>query len=188
MMRIGKHLRLPLCVLGIVLSAGSTGAADSMTKEYAIKAALVYNFARFTEWPDQAFEADPGVLRIAYCGDQHLGEAFESVVGRKIGQNRIEIRYVAEPEDVIGCHLLFLAETERKDLPQIMIAAGQEPILLIGEMNGFLESGGIVNLHLVHNKIRFAVNLDHARAHHLQISSQLLMLASSVIETEGATE
>ena len=176
------------CLLAAVLLSVPVGAADSTTEEYTVKAALVYNFARFTEWPDDAFDLNERTLKIMYYGDENLRDAFETVSGRMVGNRRIVVEYAAEPEDVIGCNLLFLARTEREEWPQILAAIEGDPILIIGEMNGFLESGGVVNLHLVKSKIRFQVNLDSARARELQISSQLLMLATSVIETEGAKD
>jgi len=184
MKRIRRYLGSLLC--GLVLAAlpvSAPLAAGLDTEEYKIKAALVYNFARFTEWPEASFEETEGAIRIVYYGDESLREAFASVAGRTIGDRPIEVTHAARPADVGDCHLLFLARTEREDWQQVLAAVDGNPVLTVGEMNGFLESGGVVNLHTRRSKLRFQVNLDRAREQDLRLSSQLLVLASKVIDS-----
>lgn len=181
------------CALALALAAAlfavPAHAGDSVTAEYTVKAALVYNFARFSEWPEGAGGRDSDILRVVYFGDENLKAAFATIDGLTVADRRIQVRYASKPEDAVGCQLLFLAKTERDKWPQITAAITDQPVLTIGEMNGFLENGGIVNLHLADNKkIRFRINLDQAKRRNLQLSSQILRLASSVIETQKADD
>jgi YfiR/HmsC-like len=184
-----SNLKHTTTIVGLLLAQilyGPVLAADSIAEEYAVKAALLFNFACFTEWPDDTFDQETDVIRLMVFGNDSLGEAFESIDGKLAAGRPIRVEFSRKPEDAIGCHLLFLAKTERDQWPQIQSALGESPVLTIGEMNGFLESGGIMNLHLVRNKIRFQVNLDHARSRHLQVSSRILKFASSVTDEYGS--
>ena len=176
-----KPFHLNLCMLVFISLWGSAANADSLKDEYAVKAALVYNFARFCEWPEGAFDDNPSTLRVVVYGDKGLEPIFSGIDGLKVADRTIEIVLAETPESIPPCQLLFLAKTERDDWPQIMAVLGDSAVLTVGEMNGFLESGGAMNLHLVKNKISFEVNLDKVRANNLVISSRILKLASAVI-------
>lgn len=166
----------------VQLLLGSVHADDSIAEEYAVKAALVYNFVRFTEWPADVCPPESAELRIVYYGDEALSTAFATIDGKRVADRTIKVERGTEPEDSIGCQLVFLAKTEREQWPRIMAVVAGKPVLSIGEMNGFMESGGMVNLHLARSKIRFQVNLDNVKGNGLQISSQILKLATTVIE------
>lgn len=166
-----------------VLVCTPVQAAEKAQSEYFVKAALVYNFARFTEWPHEAFATDQTTFRIAVYGDENLTKAFAEIEGRAIADRKIEIVHLEQPQDVVDFQLLFLANTERGKWPQILAALNGDAVLTIGEMNGFLEAGGMMNLHMVEKKIRFQVNLNHARDKKLTISSRILKLATEVVDT-----
>ena len=148
---------------------------------------MIYNFARFTEWPSDAFADEDEPLRLVVYGDQDLADAFAGLNGKRVAGHKIQVERTDEPGQTADCHLLFLARTERDDWPLVRAALAHAPVLTIGEMNGFLESGGVMNLHLVKNKIRFQVNLTNMRSQDMKISSRILKLASEIID-EGKTE
>ena len=181
-----KPFELNLCILVLVILWGSAATAESLKDEYAVKSALVFNFARFCEWPEDAFEDNPNTLRVVLYGDKNLESSFSAIDGMQVGNRKIEVVLAESPETIPSCQLLFVAKTEREDWPQIVAILENKAVLTVGEMNGFLLSGGAMNLHLVNNKISFEVNLDQLRANNLVISSRILKLASSVISAKEA--
>jgi hypothetical protein len=148
--------------------------------EYRVKSALICSFARFAQWPAAAAGTDTSVLRVMVLGDQDIQQALRAIDGQKIGSRRIRIEELPRSNDPTGASILFVAEAERDRWSKVQLAAANAPILTIGEMNGFLESGGIINLVRSEKKIRFYVNLDHARAAGMSLSSRILNLASGV--------
>ena len=179
-----SFLHFTMVMVFILCVSGAT--AGTLKDEYKVKAALVYNFARFCEWPDEAFEDDPSILRVVIYGDKGLKPIFETINGMQVGERQIEVLLAETPESIPRCHLLFLAKTERDDWPQIVAVLGEDSVLTVGEMNGFIESAGVLNLHLIDNKVSFDVNLDQARINNIVISSRILKLASSVVSKKGA--
>jgi hypothetical protein len=170
---------LTLCLLTgmglcIDVHAGTVG-------EYTIKSALILNFARFTDWPPEAFADSPDTLHICIVGDDAVVDAFTGIEGKHVGKRRLAVRKVRSTRRLQDCHLLFVTGSNRGRLPQIFAAVKGKPVLTIGEMADFAESGGIINLVKAGGKMRFKVNLDAARRAGLKISSQVLKLALSVI-------
>ncbi len=180
-----KNIFFLVGMLCAVIPAGVALAADATREEYSVKVALIYNFIRFTEWPAESFVQDQNVLQIMIYADESLLSVFDSIDGTIVGEHKIAVTLAEKPKDVRGCHLLFLPKTERDQWSQIKAALGQKSVLTVGEMNGFLESGGVINLHMADNKIRFQVDLDHAQSRNLMISSRILKFASSVVREEG---
>lgn len=172
-----------LLLVPVALSTGSAWA-DATTEEYRVKAALVYNFARYTEWPPEAFQKPDEPLRMTVFGPADLKPVFSGLNGKMVGQHPVEVVFASKPEESQGCHLLFLAQSERDLWPQIWTALRGSHALSVGEMNGFLKGGGVMNLHLVNKKVRFQVNLKNMRDQDIQISSQILKLASKIFEPE----
>ncbi len=179
------HFLFMACLLLLMGGRAPVSGADRLTGEYAVKAALVYNFARFTEWPEGAFDEDQDTFRIVIFGDENAADGFGAIDGKLIAERKIEIIHAKRPDEAVGCQLIFLAKTERDWWSHIATTVAGSPILTIGEMNGFLEAGGMMNLHKEHSKIRFQVNSKQAKKQNLAISSRILKLASSVVETTG---
>lgn len=159
-------------------------AAEPVAEEYAVKAALVYNFARFTEWPAESFADPDDALRVVVIGNQDLVPTFSTIDGKQAAGRRIEVVFANRVEDLAGCHILFLARDKEDQWPMIHETLADDPVLIIGEINGFLESGGTMNLHLDRSKIRFQVNLIDAQNRGLHISSRILKLATLVIDKQ----
>jgi hypothetical protein len=169
---------LTLCLLTgmglcIDVHAGTVG-------EYTIKSALILNFARFTDWPPEAFANSPDTLHICIVGDDAVVDAFAGIKGKRVGERHLAVRKVRSTRELQDCHLLFVSGSNRGRLPQIFAAVKGKPILTIGEMADFAKLGGIINLVKVERKIRFEVNLDAARRAGLKISSRILKLATLV--------
>jgi hypothetical protein len=149
-------------------------------REYLIKAAFVYNFARFTEWPAAAFQGPTSPLRLCLLGKDPFGQALDSIAGKKIKNRDIEVRHLLFVEEARACHVLFISESAKGRLAEVLQLLRDAPILTIGDMPDAARAGGIIGLEIVQKKVRFRVNLDNAQGAGLKMSSRLLDLAMIV--------
>jgi hypothetical protein len=145
--------------------------------EYQVKAALIYNFTRFVEWPQ-----NPGALRFCVAGQRALFSALEDISGKRpIEGQRADVRWFnpAAPPPA-ECNVLILAIQDPKLIRAIVSAVEDRDVLTVGQWAQFLETGGIVNFVAVRGQIHFEFNLCAAQRAHLTISSRLLTLAERV--------
>lgn len=156
-----------------------TSAADS--KEYEVKAAFLYNFAKFTEWPAQTEEAD-GKLNLCVAGDAPIGAVLDTLQGKDVQGNALNIRRIQAATELDDCQILFVTAPRTDDQLDTLMetAVGTQGLLSVSDIDGFTKRGGIIELKIIDNKVRFAINLRAARAAELQLSSKLLGLATAV--------
>jgi hypothetical protein len=156
-------------------------AEDRAPTEHEVKAAFLYSFAKFVEWPPDAFGGDDKPFVITILGDDPFGEILEAAVrGKTIRDRRLVVRTVARAEDADGSQILFIGDSETEQLPRILKLVDRAAILTVGDMDHFAERGGVVNFRMENNRIRFEINLVAAERARLKISSQLLKLARIV--------
>ena len=148
--------------------------------EYRVKSALVLNFARFTDWPAGALGGEDMPFNICVMGEAHLAKDFESLEGKHTGARPVVVTMDASLEQSSTCHVIFVAGTNREKLPRLFSAVYGRPILTIGEMNAFTDSGGMVNFVNVNGRLKFIVNLKNVHASKMNMSARLLKLAYSV--------
>ena len=204
-MRIKIHI---LIVLTAVLSAMLTGPAvyaeSGSSREYQIKAAFLYNFLQFVDWPKEKIADANKPIIIGIIGDDPFGDAIEPlkdkpVAGRKIVIKRFksfESLKKAGDNDAAGtkqnikalgeCHMLFICASENKNLREIIESIKNSGVLTVGESGGFLDVGGIVNFVMADEKVGFEVSIVAAKQAGLEIRSKLLRLAKKVVQLEGA--
>lgn len=146
--------------------------------EYEVKAAFLFNFARFVEWPDEAFASPKSPLVIGILGRDPFGSVLDQTVQQKTVRERsFIVRRFKSAQDIQGCHLLFIAASEQHRLNEHLKHIGEAPILTISEIEGFCQNGGMINFVLIQNLVRFQINPNAAIAAHLKMSSKLLKLA-----------
>jgi hypothetical protein len=161
----------------IVLARGSGQRVD----EYVLKAAILYNVAKFVEWPPEAFKTADDPIRICVLGQGRLTSALdESVPGKRAVGRAIAIAAIEQAGDAGNCQIVFIGASEQKRLRSILAALPAQTILTIGETGGFAEQGGMVNLKLEDAKVRLEINVEAAGRARLRISSKLLSLARIV--------
>lgn len=167
-----------LVLFAFCLAAFSFPGMAELPKEHEVKAAFLYNFAKFVTWPDNAFTSPEAPLVIAVLGKDPFGQVLENTLrAKKIGAREIHIERYASIAAIRSPHVLFVANSELATLPEIVNACRGKPILLVGDMEDFAQKGGVVNFYIETSKIRFAISIEAARKAQLQISSQLLKLA-----------
>ncbi|MGC2061857.1 MAG: YfiR family protein [Thermodesulfovibrionales bacterium] len=178
-------LVLCIAVLGVFATLISVGAQSKSTQEYQVKAAFLYSFTKFVEWPDSSFANDQASLSICILGEDPFGDALDAIRSKTVRDRKLVIKQISEIENMGQCHILFISESEKLDLPAILRKIGHMAILTVGDMKGFTESGGMINLVKLDKKIRFKINLKAAQKAGLKLSSQLLKLA---VEIEGGDQ
>jgi hypothetical protein len=164
-------------MLGVIASYQTASARHEASKEYQVKAAFLYNFGKFVEWPAEPPADSGNFFAVCILGRDPFGSALEEIMGgESIREHPILIRRAQEPSDLKSCHLLFISSSEQNRLPEILRTVGGMGVLTVGETPGFTQNGGIIGLMLKNNKIRFTINTAAAKQAGLKLSSQLLNL------------
>jgi hypothetical protein len=147
--------------------------------EYEVKAAFLYNFTKFVEWPPSAFAEGNAPLRLCVLGEDPFGRSLNAAVGvgEEVEGHRLTVVSTATLAHAAGCQILFVSRSERERLPQILAPLKSSPVLTVGDTKGFLDQGGIVNFILEGSKVHFEINPAAAEQAGLKISSKLLRLA-----------
>ncbi len=170
--------------LAVSLSSASAGQQTPRMEEYELKAIFISNFLKYVEWPETAFEDADSPIVVGIQGSDPFGSALEELVDRL--QPIVGRRVVTAPIDSghpIGTvHVLFVPESERKDVKKMLGGFCGRPVLTVGEQRGFAEDGGVINFVTDRKRIRFEVNLRCAEAGGLSLSAQLLKLARRVYD------
>lgn len=148
--------------------------------EYEVKAAFLYNFAKFIEWPG---DKTGGPLVVGVLGKDPFGPVLEQTIkGKSINDRPLAVRRFARLEELQPCHMLFIASSEDRRLEPIFKALAEAQVATIGETEGFARRGGTINFFLDGNKVRFEVNVEAVARARLRMSSKLLSLARIVGE------
>lgn len=177
-------------LLGALWTAGpSAGLKSAAYGEYEVKAALLYKLAKFTEWPPEAFLSEPEHLVYCVMGRGPMGDALEkAVAGKAVGGRRIVVRRGLKAGELSGCQVVFLHGTEDGELARVLSALGNRSVLLVGESRCFATRGGMINLIVEDERIRFEINPMRSQEAHLRISPNLLNLARIVSSGKGCDE
>lgn len=173
-------LRRAACwvVLLMALLGGRAPAED--TSEYRVKAAFLYNFTKFVEWPAGALGEGGSPFVIGILGRDPFGTALDNAVsGKSIDGHPFVVRRYRQIGDLGQCQLLFVSESERDKVGRIIGKIGRNT-LAVADMDRFLQHGGAINFYIDDSKVRFEINPDAAEASGLKISSKLLSLARVV--------
>lgn len=159
--------------LGLLAAQSSFLAAEGL--EYQVKAAFLYNFLKFVEWPAETGDA-PWVIGV--LGHDPFGDMLDTTVRGKIVNGRsIEVRRYVKPADVKDCNILFVGREEFEKLGPALQPILQRPGLLsVGETSGFLKSGGVISFYLEENRVHFEIRSSMAHSVGLHVSSQLMKL------------
>jgi hypothetical protein len=164
--------------LTAVLAAGAQGQT---LDEYQVKAAFLYNFAKFVEWPAQTFQSTSQPIAICVLGQNPFGGSLEETVrGKSVEGRALVVREVSDVRKPCNCQILFISNSERPRWRGIFSDLGSTATLTVGETDGFAAEGGMVNFKLDGGKLRFQINADAADRARLRISSKLLNLAQIV--------
>lgn len=192
----GRKNRLPpvrlvlpvlLCLIYFLLPPHSLNSATAgnldqkSLREYQVKAAFLYNFAKFIFWPKENIKQSPSFL-IGILGKDPFGTALEEVISmRSLKGKPVVIKRATNPQDLADCQVVFIAESEKSRLPEDLQFFQKKSILTTSEIAGFAQSGGMIEMMVIKKQIRFDINSTAAQRAKLRIRSQLLELARKIV-------
>ena len=176
-----RLVTLTVCLLAAC--GGCPTTRGQSANEYQVKAAFLYNFAKFVEWPAQSFKGSDDPIAICTLGQNPFGSMLEDAVkGKTLEGRAFVVRAIPDVRQARGCHILFISSSEQKHLQLILESIKAPGILTVGETEGFAKNGGIINFKLEGGMVRFEINVGAAAKEGLQIRSNLLSLAEIVNE------
>ncbi|GLS25674.1 YfiR family protein [Marinibactrum halimedae] len=160
---------------------GNTWADIQQEKALQAKAIFIYNFANFVEWPDDAFLSTNSPLKVCLYGSVPFGIFLDAVNGTLIGQRQLMVVRTANIETLEdGCQILFVGQDKRAQLPDFWSNIKYVYVLSVGEQEGFVDNGGVINILRTTDRVQFQINISNALEQGLFLSSDLLSLAREV--------
>ena len=150
------------------------------SREYLIKAALLYKFAKFTKWPADTFVDSDAPLRLCILGEDPFGPALRTIEGKRIRQRQLLVRRLSALPEAERCHLMFVSQSEEESLDGIIAFLGNQPVLTVADIPAFADQGGVINLKVIDDRNQFDVNMEAANRAGLILSSKMLRLADEV--------
>jgi hypothetical protein len=156
-------------------------SAQVVTREYQVKAAFLFNFTQFVEWPAQSFTAPQTPAVIGILGKDPFGNYLEeTIVGESINKHPLIIRHFNNVDEITNCQILFIDISDKNQLHLIIEKLKGKNILTVSDANEFAKLGGMVRFYIKDDKINIQINYDAAKKENLVISSKLLKLVEIV--------
>jgi YfiR/HmsC-like len=168
--------KLVLGLLAITLWPGYAQAQE--LPEYRLKAAFLYNFAQFTEWPADT----PSSLTLCVVGNDPFDKDLDSLAGRPVGQRLLAVKRRTGSEPLVGCQVVYIAPSLAAELPRLLATLKNKPVLTVADSPGAMRQGVALNMTVSNGRVNFEANLLAARAAGLNLSSRLLRLATEVVQ------
>jgi len=163
-------------LFALLANASSIQVKAQTMNEYQVKAAFIFNFAKFVEWPSDAF-GEGGALVVGLIGDDPFGGSLDRLSGNTANGRTLRIKRFHWGDDLRACQVLFISASEERHLNKIMESIRGTSVLTIGESTQFSQSGGMIRFVIQENKVRFEINASAAGQARLRISSKLLALS-----------
>jgi hypothetical protein len=178
--RAGSAAAVVLALLGAAFAADE----PSRPTEYDMKAAYLFHFAKFVRWPEE--DAPGSSFVIAVLGEDPFGAILDRMLeGKTILSRKIEVRRVTTLPAGSRIHVLFVGSSEEARLGEILQTLRGSSVLTVGDMEGFVDRGGMIAFKLREDTVRFEVNLSQVERAKLKMSSQLIRLAQRVVSKGG---
>jgi hypothetical protein len=185
--RVRSLSRCLLFAAAVALAAGcwpGPGAwaqEDPAQLELKVKAAFLYKFIGYIDWPAASFARPDTPVTIGVVGaDALAAELAQAVAGRTANDRPVAVRRLKPGEPLDGVHVLFVGRAESARLPQLAQAAHARSILTVSESDGALAQGSVINFVIAERRVRFEIALDSAEKSRLKLSSRLLAVAQQV--------
>jgi hypothetical protein len=174
-------------LLSLILSSALVGfclhaqAQQPKANEFQVKAAYLYNFGRFVEWPDENAPDKNEVFEICVLGADPFGPTLDATVAREtIDGKSVAAKRISKPQDVDSCRVVFISSSEEGHLKEVLAALDKASVLTVSDIPRFSERGGMIGFVLDGDRVRFDVNLASVQDARLTLSSELLKVATNV--------
>lgn len=175
-----RHILL-LSFLTAVPAFGFAQDNFDSVAEYQVKAAFLYKFCLYVEWPPNAFASAEAPIVLGVAGpDSLITELTNVTKNHTINGRSLQVRHIDSNTSLTGLHVLFVARSEQNRLPALVSQAQKLPLLLVTESPTGLDDGGAINFAVQDNRVRFDVGLDSVNRQRLHLSAQLLKVARTV--------
>jgi len=161
-------------------------ALQTPSVEAQVKAAFLFNFAQFIQWPRQAFAGPEMPFTMCITGDSFDGVLEKTVEGETLNGRRIAVRRLGASDIPKDCHLVYVGRLEARRSAEVITAASGMPVLTVGDSEDFINDGGMIRFMEVGHRVRFEINPDAADRASLRVSSRLLRLADIARPRERA--
>jgi|SRR5580658_1487567 hypothetical protein len=177
----GFWLQYAIAALVYLLFAGASALGQQRPNEYQVKAAYLYNFGRFVEWPAKGATPQNSSFTICILGEDPFGQALDATLaGETIGSQRVTARRISSPQMSGDCQILFISSSEASRLNKIIEALDKNAVLTVSDIPQFSQRQGMIQFVQEENRIRFEVNLTATQRAGLTLSSELLKVATAV--------
>jgi hypothetical protein len=171
----------PGILLACLLILGPAAANGQSAREAQVKAAFLYNFAQFTEWPPEAFAQPDSPLVIGVLGEDPFGEALDTTIrGEAVRGHKLQLKRFRAVAELPTCHIVYIGRSEANRLSQVLKALNGKPILTVSDLDGSAERGVTIQFVTEHGRVRFRINPKTAENAKLALSSKLLRVAEIV--------
>jgi hypothetical protein len=185
LIKTGRFLLIVSLFMIMMLYGFSAAALNSDNDkakyaEYKVKAAYLYNFAKFVEWPSETFADSSLPLGICIIGEDPFGSTLDSIKDKRVKGKKLEVRQYSGSSEIKECHILFISPSEKNNLADILEMIKDRHILTVSDMNKFADRGGMINLKQAKNKIKLEINHEAAKNSGLKMSSKLLKIAKII--------
>lgn len=182
-LRVIRNLIFTLLIVFLTItSAHAAVESDSVvSSEYLLKAAFLYKFINFVDWPEELFKQSE-YFNLCILGKNPFGDAIFVFDERQVRNRTLKIKLIRSVSEVKDCRILYISPSRKKQIDRIIKKVSTAPVLTVADLKGFAKKGVIINLIRVSNRIRFEINLAYARRAGLRISSKLLRLAVKVYD------
>jgi hypothetical protein len=182
----GMHKTILPCLAiaaGLTMLVGTPAHSLSASNhsEYEVKAAYLYNFGRFIEWPHDAPSSRASDFSICVLGHDPFGQTLDTTIsGERIDSKNVVARRISAGDEAGNCRELFISSSEDKRIKEILSAVSKQGVLTVSDMPQFIQQGGMVQFVVIDERVRFQINLAAAQQGRLNMSSELLKVAAGV--------
>jgi hypothetical protein len=176
---------IALGVAWVLVGASCLHAQQANPTEYEVKAAYLYNFGKFVEWPAKVTAASD-FFSICVLGEDPFGATFDAIASESINGKKVVVKRITKPQDAVSCRILFVSSSEESRLKEILATLDKTSVLTVSDISQFTRHGGMIRFVMEGNRVRFEVNLTTAEHAGLTLSSQLLKVAISVRRSSQA--
>lgn len=179
-----RHAVAYLVLLPVLAGILALGQAPGAL-EYQVKAAMLYNFTKFVEWPARALGEPASPVVVGIFGRDPFGVQLDEVVeGKTIYGHPIRVQRLHSLAELANCNIVFIAKSEDRRMPEVLQALGQSSVLTVGDSDASIKSGVVMSFAMKEGRVQFQVNTRAAQSAGLKVSSKLLKLAVAVVNEQ----
>jgi YfiR/HmsC-like len=177
-----RHIvAVTLCFLSLYTGSPNTHAqAQEPSAEYQLKAAFLYNFAKFVEWPVDTFTDSTTPFTICALGNDPFGSSLDAIAGKTVRDRALVIKRIRSGGAVTGCQILYVSPNELPQVTGLLRIVQKAPMLTVCDLDACAETGLMLNMRMADNRVQLDINLEAVQRTPLKVSSQLIKLTRIV--------